>query len=41
VLVNEVLETEMGGQGGRQEEPGVGHQAVIIERHIEAVEAVR
>ena len=28
------------GQGGRQQEAGVGHQLRPVERHIEAVEAV-
>ena len=31
----------MVSQGGRQEEPRIGDQAVIVEGHIEAVEAVR
>ena len=41
VFVDEGLEAEMGGQGGRQEEPGVGHQAVVIKGCVEPVEAVR
>jgi hypothetical protein len=28
------------GEGGGQDQPGIGHQAVVIEGHIEAVEAV-
>jgi hypothetical protein len=35
VLVDEVFETEMGGESGRQEEPRVGHLAVVVERHID------
>ena len=41
VFVHQLPEIEVVGQGGRQEEPRVGHQAVIVEGHIEAVEAVR
>lgn len=29
------------GRGGWQDEPRVGDQAIVIESHIEAVEAVR
>ena len=41
VFVHQLPEIEVVGQGGRQEEPRVGHQAIIVEGHIEAVEAVR
>ena len=40
VLVDELPETQVVGQGGRQEEPRVGHQAVIVEGRLEPVEAV-
>jgi hypothetical protein len=41
VLVDERSQPQVMGQGGRQEEPRIGHQAIIIEGHIESVEAVR
>jgi len=41
VLVHQLAQAEMVSQRGRQEEPRIGHQAVIVEGHIEAVEAVR
>ena len=41
VLVGELTEAEMGGQGRRQEEARIGHQPVIVEGHVEPVEAVR
>jgi hypothetical protein len=41
MLVDERLQAEMVGQGGRQDEPGIGHQAIIVEDHVEPVEAVR
>jgi hypothetical protein len=31
----------MGGERSRQEEPGVGNQAIVVEGCVEAVEAVR
>ncbi len=40
VLIHELLETEMLGQGGRQEQPRVRHQAVVVEGRFQAVEAV-
>jgi transposase len=36
VLVDQLPEGQMVGQRGRQDEPGIGHQAVVIERHVEA-----
>jgi hypothetical protein len=41
VDVDELLQTEMVGEGGRQEEPRVGHQAVVVEGRVKPVEAVR
>jgi hypothetical protein len=41
VLVDEITETEVMGQGGRHEQPRVGHWAIIVEGDIEPVEAVR
>jgi len=37
----ELLDAEMLGQGGGQDQPGVGHQVRIVELHTERVEAVR
>ena len=33
-------QAEMPGQGGRQEQPGIGHQAVIVEGDADAVGVV-
>jgi hypothetical protein len=41
MLVRELLQAEVMGEGGRQEEPGVGHQAIVVKRGVEPVEAVR
>ncbi len=41
VALDQLTQAEVLGQGGRQEEPRVGHQALVVEGHIEAVEAVR
>jgi len=41
VLVDQLLEPEVLGQRGRQQEPSVGHQPVVVEGHLEPVEAVR
>ncbi len=41
VLVDERLEAEVLRQGGRHQEPGIGHQTVVIEGRFEPVEAVR
>ena len=41
VLVHQLAKAEMVSQRGRQEQPCVGHQAVVIEGHIEPIEAVR
>jgi hypothetical protein len=40
VLVNQRAQAEVLGQGGRQEEPGVGDQPIVVEGRVEAVEAV-
>jgi len=40
VLIDQCLETEVLGQGGRQDQPGICHQAVIVEGRVESVEAV-
>ena len=41
MLVDQLAQAQMVSQGGRQEEPRVGHQAIIVEGRVEAVEAVR
>ena len=38
--VNQLGQAEMPGQGGRQEQPGIGHQAVIVEGDADAVGVV-
>ena len=40
VGVDELLQTEMLGERGRQQQPRVGHQAVVVEG-LKPVEAVR
>lgn len=41
VLVHQLAQAEMVGQRGRQEEPRIGHQTVVVEGHIDSVKAVR
>ena len=41
VGVDQRLQTEMLGERGRQEQPRVGHQAVVVEGCFKSVEAVR
>jgi hypothetical protein len=41
VRVYEFAQAEMMSQGGRQEEARVGHQAIVVEGRVNAVEAVR
>jgi hypothetical protein len=41
MLVDRLAETEVLGQRGRQDQAGIGHQAVVVEGHIEPVEGVR
>jgi hypothetical protein len=40
VLVHKFTKTEPTGQRNRQEEARVGHQAIVVEGHVEPVEAV-
>jgi hypothetical protein len=40
-LVDQPLETEVMSQRSGQDQPGIGHQAVIVEGRVESVEAVR
>ena len=37
VLVHQFTQTQAEGQAGRQQQPGVGHQAVIVEGDVDAV----
>ena len=41
VGVDELLQTEMLGERGRQQQPRVGHQAVVVEGRFKPVEAMR
>ena len=38
--VNQLGQSQMQSQGGRQEQPGIGHQAVVIEGDLDAVGVV-
>ena len=37
VVVNQFTQTQALGQGGRKEQPGIGHQAVVVEGDFDAV----
>ena len=39
-LPDEFRQAEMPGQGGRKDQPGIGHQAVIVEGDADAVGVV-
>ena len=39
--LDEFLEVQVLGQGGRQQQPGVGHQTIVVEGRVEPVQAVR
>ena len=39
-LLDEFGQAEMPGQGGRKEQAGVGHQAVVVEGDLDAVRVV-
>lgn len=41
VLVNQLAQAQVLGQSGRQQQPGVAHQAVVVEAGLQAVEGVR
>lgn len=41
VLVHQLPEIEVVGESGGQEEPRVGDKTVIVEGHIDSIEAVR
>src|SRR5665811_1510345 len=40
MLVEQLQQTQVLGQRGRQHEPGVGHEMVVVEGHLTPVEAV-
>ena len=40
-LLDQLGETQVQGQRGRQDQPGIGHQAVIIKGNLDAVGALR
>ena len=37
VTVDEFTQTQVLGEGGRKEQPSIGHQAVVVERDLDAV----
>ena len=39
-LIDQLSQAEVLGEGGRQHEPGVGDQTLVVEVHLEPVEAV-
>ena len=41
VAVHQLTQTQMVGQGDRQEQSGIGHQTVIIEGDVDAVGAAQ
>ena len=41
VTVEQIAQTEMLGQGGGLDQPGVSDQTRIIEEHFESIEGVR
>ena len=38
--VNQLGQSQMQGQGGRQDQPGIGHQAVVVKDDVDAVDVV-
>ncbi len=40
VLVEELPQTQVLGQRGGQDQPGVGHEALVVEGHLKPVQAV-
>ena len=37
VMVDEFPQAQVPGEGGRQEQAGIGHQAVVVEGYLDAV----
>ena len=40
MVVDEFTQTQVLGEGDRKDQPGIGHQAVVIEGDVDAVEMV-
>ena len=40
VPVNQLGQTQVQGQGGRQDQPGIGHQAAVVEGDLDPVGVV-
>ena len=40
VMVDEFPQAQVLGEGGRKEQPGIAHQAVVVERDTDAVGVV-
>ncbi len=41
VVVEELTKAEVLGQRGRQNQPGIGDQALVVEGHADGVQAVK
>ena len=41
IVVHQLAQSQMMGQGHRQEQPSIGHQAMIVEGHVDAIGALR
>ena len=41
VMVNQLTQAEIQGQGGRKEQPGIVDQAVVVEGNLDAVEVLK
>jgi len=41
VVVEQLTQAQVQGQGGRQQEPGVGHRVGVVEGHDQGVQAAR
>ena len=41
VMVNQFTQTQALGEGDRKEQPGIGHQAVVVEGDLDAVGMVK
>ena len=41
MAVHQLTQTQMVGQGDRQEQSGIGHQTVVIEGDVDAVGAAQ
>ena len=41
MVVDEFTQTQVLGEGNREEQPGIGHQAVVVEGDLNAVGMVK